>query len=271
MILTEHGVYVREQNLFLSRFHRLFFAKQFLLNLITAVARANYHHADVVSPVCHYNTRWEIAQGVARDKLRVIYNGVDPDRFAPAERETLRPLVISTARIDPLKDIETFLRMAALVRASNPETRFAVYGSVPDRGYYEKCLALRSELGLDEVVDIGSEAANVVEAYQMATVVALTSVSEAFPYSVLEAMSCGKAVVATDVGGVREALESNGTLVPPRDPEALASEVRRFLDDPVLRAEFGKRARATVIEKFRTDHTIARYLEVYRELAGRAA
>ena len=57
MIVTEHGVYLREQNLFLSRFRRLFFCKQFLLNLITAVVRANYFHADVVAPVCHYNTR----------------------------------------------------------------------------------------------------------------------------------------------------------------------------------------------------------------------
>ena len=271
MILTEHGVYVREQNLFLSRFHRLYFAKQFLLNLIGAIAQANYHHADVVSPVCHYNTRWEIAQGVARDKLRVIYNGVDPDRFTPADREPEQQLVISTARIDPLKDIETFLQMAALVRKTNPSARFAVYGSVPDRRYYEKCLALRTHLGLDDVVELGAEAPNVVTAYQSAMVVALTSISEAFPYSVLEAMSCGKAVVATDVGGVREALESNGALVPPHDPEALAAEVRRYLDDAALRAETGRRARATVVEKFRTDHTIARYFELYRELTERAA
>jgi glycosyltransferase involved in cell wall biosynthesis len=271
MILTEHGVYVREQNLFLSRFHRLFFAKQFLLNLISAVARANYHHADVVSPVCHYNTRWEVAQGVARDKIRVIYNGVDPDRFTPAAREPNGQLVISTARIDPLKDIETFLRMAALVRTTNPAARFAVYGSAPDRGYFAKCLALRRELGLDGVVELGAEAPNVVAAYQNADVFVLTSISEAFPYSVLEAMSCGKAIVATDVGGVREALESHGALVPPRNPELLAAEVRRMLDDPELRAHLGARARAAIVEKFRTDHTIARYLELYAELSGRAS
>jgi glycosyltransferase involved in cell wall biosynthesis len=271
MVLTEHGVYVREQNLFLSRFHRLFFAKQFLLNLISAVALTNYHHADVVAPVCHYNTRWEVAQGVARDKIRVIYNGVDPDRFTPAAREPAGQLVISTARIDPLKDIETFLRMAALVRATNREARFAVYGSTPDREYLAKCLALRKELGLDGVVQLGAEAANVVAAYQEADVVVLTSISEAFPYSVLEAMSCGKAVVATDVGGVREALESNGVLVPPADPESLAVEVRRLLDDPALRLRLGTRARATVMGTFRTDHSIARYLELYTELSERVA
>jgi polysaccharide biosynthesis protein PelF len=271
MILTEHGVYIREQNLFLSRFHRLFFAKQFLLNLISAVALANYHHADVVAPVCHYNTRWEVAQGVARDKIRVIYNGVDPDRFVPAARESNGQLVISTARIDPLKDIETFLWMAQRVRATNPDARFAVYGSTPDREYLAKCLDLRNELGLNDVVQLGAEAANVVTAYQEADVVVLTSISEAFPYSVLEAMSCGKAVVATDVGGVREALETNGVLVPPRDPEALANEVRRLLDDPGLRRQLGAKARATIMGTFRTDHSIARYLELYTELAERAA
>ena len=66
-------------------------------------------------------------------------------------------------------------------------------------------------------------------------------------------------------------LESNGALVAPRDAEALAVEVRRYLDDAALRAETGRRARATVVEKFRTDHTIARYLELYRELTERAA
>jgi polysaccharide biosynthesis protein PelF len=271
MVLTEHGVYVREQNLFLSRFHRLFFAKQFLLNLITTVARANYFHADVVSPVCHYNTRWEVAQGVARDKIRIIYNGVDPDRFAPATEEPDGQLIVSTARIDPLKDIETFLQMAALVVKTNPRARFAVYGSVADRDYYKRCLRLRSELGLNAVVTLGAEAENVVTAYQKADVIVLTSVSEAFPYSVLEAMSCGKAVVATDVGGVREALEGNGILVPPREPEALAVEVRKLLDDRTQRLAFGTRARQVVIDKFRVDHTIARYLDLYTELSERAA
>lgn len=271
MVLTEHGIYVREQNLFLSRFHRLLFAKHFLLNLITAVTRANYFHADVIAPVCYYNTRWEVAQGVARDKIRVIYNGVDSDRFVPAAKSVPGPSVVCTARIDPLKDIETFLRMASLVRTTHPETRFAVYGAVADAKYFKECLALRSELGLTDAVELGSEAENVVATYQSADVIVLTSISEAFPYSVLEAMSCGRAVIATDVGGVREALEGNGTLVPPRNPEALAAEVRRMLDDPSLREQLGKRARATIVEKFRVDHTVARYLELYKELAERAA
>ena len=271
MVLTEHGVYVREQNLFLSRFHRLFFAKQFLLNLITTVSRANYHFADVISPVCHYNTRWEIAQGAARDKIRVIYNGVDPDRFVALPQQQDEQHVVATARIDPLKDIETFLQMASIVHEANPRARFTVYGRVADEAYYAKCIALRHDLGLDGIVDMGTESENVMDAYRSATVVVLTSISEAFPYSILEAMSCAKAIVATDVGGVREALEGNGALVSPGNAEALAAEVLRMLADPALRAELGARARATVVEKFRVDHTIARYLDLYTELSERAA
>ncbi|HEX8618759.1 MAG TPA: DUF3492 domain-containing protein, partial [Thermoanaerobaculia bacterium] len=156
MIVTEHGVYLREQNLFLSRFKRLFFCKQFLLNLITAVVRANYFHADVVAPVCHYNTRWELAHGTPQHKVRVIYNGVDPDVFSPGPKRAGAPHVVATARIDPLKDIETFLRVAARVRETHRDVRFTIFGSVADPVYYEKCVDLRRELGLEDVVAMGA-------------------------------------------------------------------------------------------------------------------
>ena len=270
MILTEHGVYLREQYLFLSRFRRLFFCKQFLLNLITAVVRANYHFADVVAPVCHYNTRWEIAHDTPQQKIRVIYNGVDPDVFNPSPA-TESNHVVATARIDPLKDIETFLRVAARVRETHPHVRFTVYGAVADEPYYRRCLALRAHLKLDAHVQLGHVAENVVTALCEADVVLLTSISEAFPYSVLEAMSCGKAVVASDVGGVGEALEGCGVLVKPRDDEAFAKEVRTLLDDRGLRQRLGNKARARVLEEFRLDHAIGSYLELYRDLAERTA
>ncbi|HEU4889013.1 MAG TPA: GT4 family glycosyltransferase PelF [Thermoanaerobaculia bacterium] len=271
MIVTEHGVYLREQNLFLSRFRRLFFCKQFLLNLITAVVRANYFHADVVAPVCHYNTRWELAHGTPQHKIRVIYNGVDPELFsAGARRDRMSDAqshVVATARIDPLKDIETFLRVADRVRQTHPGVHFTVFGSVGDREYYEKCMALRRELALENVVTMGSVADDVVAAYRDSDVVLLTSISEAFPYSVIEAMACERAVVASDVGGVGEALEECGMLVRPRDVDGFATAVRQLLDDPSLRARMGRRARARVLEEFRLDGSIAAYLELYRRMA----
>jgi len=265
-ILTEHGVYLREQNLFLSRFRRLFFAKHFLLSLITAIVRTNYRFADVVAPVCHYNTRWEIAHGTPRDKIQVIYNGVDPDRFSPAPKPPGPLHVVATARIDRLKDIETFLRVAARIGRG---VRFSIYGAVTDEKYYRECLALRRELGVD--VTMGEALDDVVSAYRGADVVLLTSISEAFPFSVIEAMSCGRAVVASDVGGVREALDGCGVVVRPRDVDTFAAEVQRLLDDPALREKLATRARAKVIEQFRIDESVAAYLALYMECGGHAA
>ena len=268
MLLTEHGVYLREQYLFLSRFRRLFFCKQFLLNLITAVARANYHFADVIAPVCHYNTRWEVAHGTPQQKIRVVYNGVDPDLFQPVPKLHGDPHIVATARIDPLKDIETLLRVAARMKKTHPRAKFSVFGAVADEAYYRRCLALRKHLGVENSVSLGTAVDDVVSAYRDADVVLLTSISEAFPYSVIEAMACEKAVVASDVGGVGEALEGCGVLVKPRDDETFALEVARLLDDTPLRLRLGARARARVIEDFRLDHSIARYLDLYRGLAA---
>jgi hypothetical protein len=268
MILTEHGVYLREQYLFLSRFRRLFFCKQFLLNLITAVVRANYHFADVVAPVCHYNTRWEVAHATPQEKIRVIHNGVDPDLFAAAPKISGDLHVVATARIDPLKDIETLLRVAARMKTTHPRVRFTVHGAVADETYYRRCLALRRHLGVEDTVTIGSATEDVVAAYRDADVVLLTSISEAFPYSVIEAMSCGKAVVASDVGGVGEALEGCGVLVKPRDDERFAAEVGKLLDDPHLRLHLGTKARARVMEDFRLDYSIGKYLDLYRSFAA---
>ncbi|HUR79933.1 MAG TPA: glycosyltransferase, partial [Thermoanaerobaculia bacterium] len=268
MILTEHGVYLREQYLFLSRFHRLFFCKQFLMNLITAVVRANYHFADVVAPVCHYNTRWEVAHATPQEKIRVIHNGVDPDLFTAAPKLHGDLHVVATARIDPLKDIETLLRVAARLKTTHPRVRFTVHGAVADDTYFKRCLALRRHLGVEDSVSLGTATEDVVGAYRDADVVLLTSISEAFPYSVIEAMSCEKAVVASDVGGVGEALEGCGVLVKPRDDERFAFELARLLDDPHLRLRLGAKARARVMEEFRLDHTISRYLELYRSVAA---
>jgi glycosyltransferase involved in cell wall biosynthesis len=157
------------------------------------------------------------------------------------------------------------------VRESHGDVRFTIFGSVADTAYYEKCLALRRELRLDDVVTMGAVADDVVAAYRDADVVLLTSISEAFPYSVIEAMACERAVVASDVGGVGEALEECGMLVRPRDVDGFAAAVRELLDDAALRTRIGRRARARVLEEFRLDRSIESYLELYRKLAGGAS
>ncbi|MGE5542516.1 MAG: GT4 family glycosyltransferase PelF, partial [Bacillota bacterium] len=225
-LLSEHGIYLREQYIGTARMRLSMYSRRFLLNLVTTVAQLSYEFADQVSPVCQFNTRWERRMGVPEGRIRVVYNGVDPGIYAPApDKAQVRrpPTVVCVARIDPIKDMETLIRTAALVRQAVPGVKFVVYGAPSSQSYFERCYKLRSELALDEVFIFAGHTNDVAAAFRTADVVALSSISEGFPYSVVEAMMSGKPIVATDVGGVREAVEGCGFVVPPRSPDKMAT------------------------------------------------
>jgi glycosyltransferase involved in cell wall biosynthesis len=79
-------------------------------------------------------------------------------------------------------------------------------------------------------------------------------------------MACERPVVATDVGGVREALSGFGIVVPPKDPEALGQGMVELLTDPVRRLSLGRRSREQVLARFRIDRAAQQYLDLYRDM-----
>jgi glycosyltransferase involved in cell wall biosynthesis len=96
----------------------------------------------------------------------------------------------------------------------------------------------------------------------------LSSITEGFPYTLIEAMTCGRACVATDVGGVAEALGDTGLVVSPRAPEALAEACLTLLGDDDLRRRLGAQARVRALEYFTVDRAISAYDEIYTFLAS---
>ena len=96
----------------------------------------------------------------------------------------------------------------------------------------------------------------------------LCSVSEGFPYSLIEAMTCGRACVGTDVGGVTEALGDTGLVVPPRSPERLARACLTLLRDDRMRRRLGSAARARALEYFTVDEAINTFDEIYHFLGS---
>jgi len=272
-LLTEHGVYLREQYLSLSRRGYSTFLNTFLVRMIHSVAGLNYAMADQVSPVCDYNTRWEKVFGVSPGRIEVIYNGVDRKIFCPAPdfSRSINPTVVAVARVDPVKDLATLIRAAAIVRERIPDVRFIVYGTVSVPEYYEECLALRRDLGLEQNFIFAGHTNDVPSAYRSGDVIALSSVTEAFPYSVVEAMMSGKPVVATDVGGVREAVADCGLVVRPRSPEEFARALMLLLEDPEMRSSLGKEARERALNHFTIERALDLYIRSYRRLADRVA
>jgi glycosyltransferase involved in cell wall biosynthesis len=274
-LVTEHGVFVRERYISISGAEFTPYAKRFLMALSSFVARLVYAHADLVSPVVEFNRRWEILYGVEPGRIRTIYNGVDPGLFVPKPKpaETAGgPVAVAAARIFPLKDIETMIRSAAVARDLLPEIRYLVYGSLDaDVPYVEKCRTLIADLGLEQTFEFRGFHSKPAELYTEGDICVLSSISEAFPYTVLESMACARPVVGTDVGGVKEALEGFGRVVPPRDPEAFGRAVVELLADDEFRRELGRRCREQVLAKYRTSNSVNAYRDAYAELSGRQA
>jgi tetratricopeptide (TPR) repeat protein len=177
------------------------------------------------------------------------------------------PTVVTVARIDPIKDLVTLIRAAEKVKEKLPEVRFLIYGSISVPSYYEECLQLIQKLGLEQTVKFAGHTSNIMQAYHAGDVVALSSISEAFPYSVIEAMMSGKAVVTTDVGGIGEALGDTGILVDPRNSVQLAEGLLKLLENERLRNSLGEEARRRALDYFTLDQVLEHYYKSYVKLA----
>jgi glycosyltransferase involved in cell wall biosynthesis len=271
MFITEHGVYMREQYLHHREPGFGWPAKNLYLGFLGQVCALGYREAEIITPGNVYNKRWEEQLGASGARVRTVYNGVDPKAFPRVTGEPEAPTISWVGRIDPIKDLETLLRAFALVKADIPAARLRIFGAAPPgrEWYLERCRALASELGLAGSATFEGRVPEVRDAYAAGHVVVLCSISEGFPYSLIEAMACGRPCVATDVGGVSEALagetgaDEAGLLVPPRDPDGLAAACLKLLHDRRLRKSLGRKARKRALEHFTVDRAIVAFDEIY--------
>ena len=207
------------------------------------------------------------AYGLPPERLTVIPNGVDTEFFQPPPdgRGQAPPVLLSVARLVPDKDHETLLKAFGLVSSRHPGAELWLVGNGPRRRSLERQTA---ELGLPGKVRFVSGAADLRPFYHRADLFVLSSVAEALPNVVLEAMATALPVVATRVGGLGEAVVSGttGLLVPPRDADALAGALARLLDDPEAGHSMGQRGRERVAEHFSFPAMVSRHEEVWTRL-----
>ncbi|MFD3651962.1 GT4 family glycosyltransferase PelF [Streptomyces sp. NPDC058620] len=276
LLLTEHGVYLRERYLGYRTAPYRWPVKALVLGFFRLLAEETYRRAALITPGNRYNRLWEERGGAAPESIRTVYNGVDPAAFPPAGPEPADPVLSWAGRVDPIKDLETLIRAFALVRARVPAARLRLFGGTPRGGeaYRDRCEALAAELGHADAVTFEGRVEDIKDAYAAGNVVMLSSISEGFPFTLIEAMSCGRATVSTDVGGVREAVGDTGLVVPPRDPAAMAAAALELLADADRRRRMGEAARLRVIEQFTLRQTIDTFRSIYLELSvsgGRSA
>jgi glycosyltransferase involved in cell wall biosynthesis len=270
LVMSEHGIYLRERYLAYLNDSAPHPVRVLVLSFFRSLAGAAYLVTDVLAPHSQYNRRWQLHNGADPDRMWTMYNGVEPEEFPAAAGEPDVPTVAFMGRVDPLKDLHTLIRAFALVRREIPEARLRIFGGTPavNRIYHESCQQLIEELGLTGAAVLEGRIGNAVDAYHAGSLVALTSISEGFPYTVVEAMACGRPTVCTNVGGVAEAVGETGIVVPPRDFVAVADACVRLLRDDELRRRLGVEARARVLANFTLRRSLEAYRDVYEGLAA---
>jgi glycosyltransferase involved in cell wall biosynthesis len=200
----------------------------------------------------------------------VIYNGVDTEKFRPLDvkREDARPTIACIGRVDIFKDIVNLIQSIRYVKDSMPDVQCLIYGASTDLDYSLRCINMVSTLGLEDNVRFMGKVKDPEVAYNAADVVVISSITEGFPFAIIEAMACGKGIVATDVGGIREALEGCGLLVRSSHPQELAGAITQLLNDEKLRSRLGAAALKRVQEGFTIEQSLGQYREQYARLAG---
>lgn len=270
MLLVEHGVYVRESYLAASKIDP---ASRFVETRIArGLTLAAYAGADLVNPVQGANAAWEEGLGVEPRRICTIPNGMSSQSEAtPLPRNAK---VVAMGRLDPLKDIHTLLRTAAAVAAQHADAQFLHYGPYslpPDTPYGRSCMDLHERLGLGDRFRFMGFAPSAAEAVRSADVIIMTSISEGFPMSLLEAMAEARPVVTTWVGGIPEVIRGCGFLTPPGDVDSLAAGVVTLLRDLRLAETLGRRGHARLARRFSDDNWLPHYRELLQGMADGAA
>ena len=218
-----------------------------------------------------------VADGVPPDRTVTVHEGIDLDhvRSAPAVNvheafwlPHRAPVVGNVAALVPHKGQRHLIEAAHLVIQQMPDVRFLILGEGELRDSLERHVR---EHHLEKHVFLPGFRTDVLGCMKSFDLFVMSSVTEGLGTALLDAMACGKAIVATRTGGIPEVVEDGetGTLVPPRDHAAMAQAILAMLADDEQRRRMGEAGLARVQERFTVERMVAETAAVYGRLAGR--
>jgi glycosyltransferase involved in cell wall biosynthesis len=223
----------------------------------------------VVSKAVSLRFKWN------KKKITVVYNGIDLEKFNPLIDGTKirqefsllssTPLVGIVGRLDNYKGHEYFIKAAKKVIDAIPNTRFLIVGDGENR---KKLESLKMKLGLNGHVIFTGNRDDIAEIMAALDLFVLSSVSEGFGRSAVEAMACGKAVVASNVGGLSEVVEDGvtGKLIPSKNPDSLTMAILSLLEDNEKTRRMGHAGRQRAEKMFSLRENIMKTVRIYEQV-----
>lgn len=214
--------------------------------------------------------QWKVAK---HEQLTVIYNGIDSKPFLEIEGVYLNPelglkssLVLTfVGRLAPPKDPFTLLEA---VKDLNNDVVLLIVGNGELRLPVEKYI---KEHNLGERVRLLGQRSDIPQILAASDIFVLSSRWEGLPYTIIEAMMAGLAVVATRVGGIDELVDDGvtGFLVPPKDSKALAGAIKKLIDNPEICLRMGQAGHNKAIKNFNLDNMLIKTHKVYKEVMNK--
>ena len=301
-LLSEHGIYVRERiaELLQAEWSAPDHAqslpddpegggisplRQLWMDFFLEIGRFSYQSSSAIVSLFHRNAVIQSEFGAPPERIRIIPNGINLDRFAPirAARQQkriefpARKIVGFFGRVVAIKDVKTLLRAARVTVDRDPGARFLLVGPTDeDPGYYAECQRLAKDLGLAQHTHFAGPATP-EQALPEFDLVVISSVSEGLPFAILEAFATGIPVVSTDVGACSELVLGRpddpdagspaGEIVPVSDPTALGNALVSLLEDRERQDRYGVTGLERVRALYREETIIAEYRDLYQQLA----
>jgi len=205
-------------------------------------------------------------EGFAESSFEVVHYGIVPGSESEPPAETPRLAVVG--RLIPIKGHDTLLRAMQIAVREVPGLELEVAGSGP---LEDELHAQVSAQGLDGSVRFLGQVPGAAAVLERASIVVVPSLGEGFGMVALEAMERGRAVVASEVGGLPEIVAGGetGLLVPPGDPISLAAAIVELARDPARVRAFGAAGRRRALDSFSQERCTTRTAELYEEALGR--
>jgi glycosyltransferase involved in cell wall biosynthesis len=293
LILTEHGIYTKERNIEINQAEwiqkkersRIYIdqsqgtIKDLWKDNFYRLGRVTYDLADIITTLYGGNKTLEIEFGADPKKIEIIPNGVQIDRYLPQrDIKKSNPSIYKiglVGRVVPIKDIKMFIKVCKIVLDQMPNVIFEVIGPTDeDKDYLQECNELCKLLGVEEkCIFTGPKNLIKENIYPQLDIMALTSISEGLPLTILEALCVGVPCVTTDVGACSELLYGRaeedialgicGYVVPIGNAEEFAQACLKILRDPQLHSQMVETGRVRIDTFYRQTDIVRRYKDLY--------
>lgn len=207
-------------------------------------------------------------RGVSKARLTYVPNGVDTDRFKPTPKklDPRNALIVTVARLARDKDQKTLLSAFAIVNEHFPQARLRLVGEGPEEENLRKFAQKHLSEEAAAQIEFAGASANPAEHYAEADIFVLSSVLESQPNAILEAMSCGLPICATEAGSVQRMLSGNGLVSQPGDEKALANNILACLRSPAMAEQMGRAAREKAESDYSFHAMVGAHQEIFMEL-----